>query len=54
VKQISYNAQTGEVTEIEVDDILIPETEPQPTDYEVLRDYVLDLDFRLVMMELGL
>lgn len=34
-----------------------PEPEPvipEPTEYEVLRDYVLDLDIRVIMMELGL
>lgn len=28
--------------------------EPQPTETEILRDYVLDLDYRLIMIELGL
>lgn len=27
---------------------------PEPTENEVLRDYILDVDYRLIMMELGL
>ena len=30
-----------------------PPPPPPPTDYELLRDYVLDLDYRLILMELG-
>ena len=27
---------------------------PIPSEYEILRDYVLDLDFRMIMLEFGL
>jgi len=27
---------------------------PQPTETEILRDYVLELDYRLILMELGI
>ena len=30
------------------------ESIPEPTEYEILRDYVLDLDFRMILLELGL
>lgn len=33
-----------------------PETqsEPQPTELELLMDYIIDVDFRVVLLELGL
>lgn len=38
-----------------VGDGIFPVLKPtEPTEMEVLRDYVLDLDFRLIMMEFGL
>lgn len=33
---------------------LEPISRTEPTEIEMMRDYVLDVDYRLVMMELGL
>lgn len=41
-----YDAETGAFTE--TNPIF-----PEPTETELLQDYVMDVDFRLAMMELG-
>ncbi|AFQ45144.1 hypothetical protein [Desulfosporosinus meridiei] len=52
-KQAYYEIKNEELIILELTDIP-PEPEPQPTENEILRDYVLNLDYRLIMMELGL
>jgi hypothetical protein len=40
--------------EFETRKALEPTLPQEPTEIEMMRDYVLDVDYRLVMMELGL
>lgn len=58
------NVESAGFTEVDIEILTEEEFEarkalepipPQtPTENEILRDYVLDLDFRLIMMELGI
>lgn len=62
----AYDTATQEAVfdryDIQADKVIVrytvqekPAPQPvMPTEQEVLRDYVLDLDYRLIMMELGL
>ena len=41
-----------DMTQEEIDNL--KKQPKEPTENEILRDYVLDIDYRLIMMELGL
>jgi hypothetical protein len=62
LKALQNRLQNGDITQEEYNHFaeLLKEPEPepipipQPTEIEMMRDYVLDVDYRLVMIELGL